>query len=78
MVSHKVTCGTCGLHASHFYGNSKHGYVGPELQSTCCADTEFDMPASWSNRTVMAPEPLRWCALWRPVDEGEVQPCTRS
>lgn len=64
----KVTCGTCRLHGSHFYGNSENGWVGAHLESTCCADTAMDLPDSWSNNTVMDPVKERYCPVHQPVD----------
>lgn len=64
----KVTCGSCALHASHFYGNSTNGYVVAERRNDCCADTAMDMPASWNNQTPMDPTAERWCPVWQEVE----------
>lgn len=73
MSAERVTCGTCRLHASNFYGNSTNGYVGEDLANTCCADVEMDLPASWDNRMPMEPSKLRWCPIWRALSTGAPQ-----
>lgn len=73
----KVTCGSCRLHASHFYGNSKNGFVVEERSNDCCADIEIDLPASWNNQTPMDPASERWCPIWRPVVVSHVLAAVR-
>lgn len=68
-MADKVTCGTCRLHASNFYGNPTNGFVKDERANDCCADVEIDMPASWNNQTPMEPTKERYCATWCPVEQ---------